>query len=243
MSDDPPFIVPTDQPFKVQATPSKMGGVDALAKRPLDMTGQPQAWVDQREALATDTPSTESWVTLPSQVPSPDNRAMLASDTIGALGGEGPVLQDQIDTSHREYFDDPSRYLRTDVVVKLPSEQATRGATASPETDFSQAKPSGTSTPARARRGARGSAIGTALGSALAGPTPHLQAASSPRATAQPPLRRDEFNQRLASILSHQQQIHQELSAVEQAVQTTLARLDPGPALDPDTGQSPPDKP
>lgn len=216
MPADPPFIIPNARPFKVEATPSKMGGVDALAKRPLDMSGKAEPLTDHLTSVEVEAPPADTWVTLP-------------PDADGDPGGEGPVLQEQIDTSHREYFDDPSRYLRTDGVVKLPGTGLARDETPTQSTvkdtptltDATLTTEAATSRPRVARR-AKPQACKT-------------QQAGESRADAAPPViesgdphkRRDAFNERLANILARQQHIHEELSAVEQAVQATRATLKP----------------
>jgi len=219
MSADPPFIVPSTHPFKVEATPSKMGGVDALAKRPLDMSGKADPVEEHREPVPEDAPPTDTWVSLP-------------DGATQGLGGEGPVLQEQIDTSHREYFDDPSRYLRTDVKVRLPGADAPRDdGTASPAAHgtalpgdappHSVAGPD-TSRPRRAR---------TAVSRERAA-RPTESSTAPPRTIGDPRQRRDAFNERLASIMSRQQRINEELSAVEQAVQSTRTALKQDPSDD-----------
>ena len=217
MSADPPLIISSDQPFQVQATPSKMGGVDALAKRPLDMSGKPEPLTEHLESVAADAPSSDTWVTLP-------------ADSQDGLGGEGPVLQEQIDTSHREYFDDPSRYLRTDVVVKLPSagsSHAEGGGLVAGQGDAVDPPKSAQMPVADASRLTNARSSARAKRAALrAQRTPST---IPPLPSGTPQQRRDAFNQRLAGIISRQHQIHEELSAVEQAVQSTRASLEHNP--------------
>lgn len=215
MPADPPFIVPSTHPFKVEATPSKMGGVDALAKRPLDMSGQSEPLPTHRESMPVEALPDDSWATLP-------------PDPAGGSGVEGPVLQELIDTSHREFFDDPSRYLRTDAVVKLPDGSSTRATRsdatlARDATSVSQVtSPSQVSTAAsRASNDRRSVRQARAAQQALS-----TASAEPPRLRGSPEQRRDAFNQRLASILTHQQHVKDELSAVEQAVQNARARVE-----------------
>ena len=215
MPADPPFILPSSHPFKVEATPSKMGGVDALAKRPLDMTGKAEPLDEHREAVPGDAVPSDTWVSLP-------------EDADAEQAGDGPVLQEQIDTSHREYFDDPSRYLRTDAVVKLPTTGSSHSAHAASMAGHDDATAT-EATPERMtlagveqHRNARQLAQQTrAARQALSmGPRP------SPRPKGTPQQRREAFNQRLASIISRQEHIKDELSAVEQAVQASRAKLE-----------------
>lgn len=231
MSSDPPFIVSSEQPFKVQATPSKRGGVDALAKRPLDMSGQAQQNQDHLESVPADGVPPDTRVTLPSQGLAADTRVTIPLDAPGGMGGEGPVLQEQFDTSHREYFDDPSRYLRTDVVVKVPRTGSPPPAGAvvphpqgpAGATPLDPVLPGVTPTDRMRSRKPRKSWPASQPGSPARADAP----LSSPTPVGTPKQRRDAFNQRLANIISHQQHIREELSAVEQAVQASRAALDP----------------
>jgi hypothetical protein len=226
MSDDPPVIISSTEPFKVQATTSKMGGVDALAKRPLDMSGQPSATQEHRESVPADMPPQEARLALPPESPVAQSWVMVPDDTHGGLGGEGPVLQEQIDTSHREFFDDPSRYIRTNVKVKLPGMADLRGDSEavpaqSGEADVLSAHADGLTDVSRPRN-ARVS-VGDKRLSRRASSTP---VATRLRNSGSPEQRRDQFNQRLATIMSRQQEIREELSAVEQAVQSNRAMRD-----------------
>jgi len=223
MPADPPFIVANDRPFKVEATPSKMGGVDALAKRPLDMSGKADPMAENLEAVPAQDPHPGTWVTLP-------------PDTPEGQGGEGPLLEEQIDTTHREYFDDPSRYLRTDVMVRLPGTDAPRdeppdlATTHQDSAAGGDASPASTGAPLPALSGvvpSRG-ARATARQGRAARPGGPAQDARAPRARGEPSQRRDAFNERLAGLMARQQKIHDELSAVEQAVQATRSTLEQG---------------
>jgi hypothetical protein len=206
-----------------------MGGVDALAKRPLDMSGQPDPMAEHLASVPPQSPHPDTWVTLPGDTP--------------GLGGEGPTLQEQIDTSHREYFEDPSRYLRTDVVVRVTTPETARGDQAVPATVQSAAPnpaaalvPPGvtdTSSARAARHEAR-----KARAAQLARQS-SVQRDS--KASASPRQRHDAFNERLAGIMARQQQINEELSAVEQAVQATRSLLEPHEPHEPHQPENKPD--
>lgn len=214
MPADPPFIVPSAHPFKVEATPSKMGGVDALAKRPLDMSGQPDPMAEHLASAPPESTHPDTWVTLPSDTP--------------GRGGEGPTWQEQIDTSHREYFDDPSRYLRTDAVVRVTTMDTAPGDPAATvavhgviaDADAASVPPNATEVVrARVARGEARKARAAQLARQSA-----VNRESKP--SASPQQRRSAFNERLAGIMARQQQINEELSAVEQAVQATRTLLE-----------------
>jgi hypothetical protein len=226
MSDEPPVIISSAEPFKVQATPSKMGGVDALAKRPLDMSGQPSTPDEHRESVPADSVSQDARVALPPETPAAESWVTLPVDPNDGQGGEGPVLQAQIDTSHREYFDDPSRYIRTDVKVKVTDTGGLRddgqAVPAQPAESVASPQPAGRSAGPARPRNTRVSAGGPRA-SRRAGST---EATTPVHHPGTPEQRRDQFNQRLANIMSRQQEIREELSAVEQAVQSSRALRD-----------------
>jgi hypothetical protein len=173
---------------------------------------------------------------VPAQEPHPDTWVTLPPDTSEGHGGEGPLLQEQIDTTHREYFDDPSRYLRTDVMVRLPGADTPRDEPSGLATTHENsaaggnASPVSTGAPLPVLSGEAPSRRARATGrqSRAARPGGSAQEARAPRARGEPSQRRDAFNERLAGLMARQQKIHDELSAVEQAVQATRSTLEQG---------------
>jgi hypothetical protein len=274
MPDQEPVIISSTDPFKVEATPAKFGGVDARAKRPLDMSGKPVSLSDHHEpvsetpgtgqttavlpagqtpcdedgrvALPESTVATVARTSIPGDEPLADTYALLPDERARAPGEDGPVVQDTLDMRHRERFDDPSRFLRTDTKVRLPSSKPLKrhqavstppgGAPArilmppASPTPAGIASGSGLPTalaPGPASPGVASTGASTALtrpdGAQLAA---SLAASSTPAATSgTPEQRRQSFNQRLTQILSDQQQIGEDLSAVEQAAQITRAQI------------------
>jgi hypothetical protein len=270
MPDQEPFIIPSTDPFKVEATPAKFGGVDARAKRPLDLSGQAVSLSDHLEpiretpatgreaallpaepstlgaavrvALPASMTATPSRVSVASGEPMADAHALLPDEGLRAPDLQGPVLQDSLDMRHRERFDDPSRFLRTDTKVRLPSAQplprhravptlpsSTSGRILMPRVASSDAGivPSASDKPnpvmqREAQTAApplRAQPDGTPLAAALATLSVTSMSASTPEQ------RRQSFNQRLNQILSDQQQIGEDLSSVEQAAQLTRAQI------------------
>lgn len=108
MSASDPPIIQGDHPFKVEAVLSKTGGINALAKRPTTRA--------QGEALSPD-----HHERLPGESISDSPRVRLDANQPRSAADNGPTFQDQYDTRHREHFDDPSRQLRTDQRIKIPS--------------------------------------------------------------------------------------------------------------------------
>jgi hypothetical protein len=266
MPDHEPFNIASSDPFKVVATPAKFGGVDALAKRPLDLSGQPVPLTDHLVAIDTAAsaaenrvplPSAESEVaqgsdvTVPGSVSSAEYRVQMPSEEAmrethvpllptgqQAREGEGPVLQTALDADHRERFDDPSRYLRTDAKVKLPPTAPLRRSQAVPTAPGGRAAgliltpedSAEMASDADASQAISGSASGASASASSRpgkpGPRVALAASTSPSAsTGTPEQRRHAFNQRLTQILSDQQHISEELNEVEQAAQVTRAQI------------------
>lgn len=112
MSDSDPPIIQGDHPFKVEAVLSKTGGINALSKRPKKMVKGEEIRSDHHEAV-------------PSEAMSTDERVHLDQDLVDDAENDGPLLQDQLDTRHREQFVDPSRRLKTNQRVKIQSSQDT----------------------------------------------------------------------------------------------------------------------
>ena len=108
MSASDPPIIQGDHPFKVEAVLSKTGGINALAKRPKKMAKGEEIRSDHHEAVPTEAMST-------------DERVHLDQDLVDDAENGGPLLQDQLDTRHREQFVDPSRRLKTNQRVKIQS--------------------------------------------------------------------------------------------------------------------------
>jgi hypothetical protein len=270
MPDQEPFIIPSADPFKVEATPAKFGGVDARAKRPLDMSGKAVSLSDHLEPVRVNIATQENTVALSDaplsqgeQVSGPqpepkinalpvgsaphttsrvDSKARLPADVHRPQAVDGPVVQDALDTRHRERFDDPSRFVRTDTKVRLPSASPLQRhqalSTAPVEThgrilipplaaDVADSHPSvlSASSPAVSSVSQPGEGVVPARpdGAQLAAALAALSAPSSLAGT--PEQRRQSFNQRLTQILSDQQQIADDLSAVEQAAQLTRAQI------------------
>jgi hypothetical protein len=118
---DPP-IIHGEHTFKVEAVLSKTGGVNALAKRPEIMQKAAEIALDHR-------------ATVPQDPMGPPHKVRLDEIPPEDTTRQGPALQVQIDTLHRERFDDPSRRLRTNQRIKLtvPAfEQPASQATAAP---------------------------------------------------------------------------------------------------------------
>lgn len=288
MPDQEPLIISSPNPFKVEATPAKFGGVDALAKRPLDMSKQADSLVDHLASINPSAPLSDSsaliegreggdlsdshatlpssagmkdtWVQLPPEAGRDDSYANLPGGDPAAAGSEGPLLQTLLDTSHREHFDDPSRYLRTDVTVKIPSADSPRRMHAVAQAGkASLAKePATPVTSADTPRAEPGRTSDRALPEADLGTTQLLpsdqraQLAAAVAAlpahavpTGTPEQRRQAFSQRLAQIMEDHQQIGEELSAVEQAAQVTRAQMldqltpEPAPTLSSSTVTQP----
>lgn len=270
MPDQEPFIIPSSDPFKVEATPAKFGGVDARAKRPLDMSGKAVSLSDHRESVKANAVTQENTVALPDASPSPgvqasgvrpkpmanalavesaphttsmvDSKVRVPADVHRTQDGDAPVVQDALDTRHRERFDDPSRFVRTDTKVRLPSASPLQRHQAVPTApveiqgrilmpplalDLADSNPSVSSAsspvvPSVLQAG-EGVVPARPEGAQLAVALAVLSAPSCVAGT--PEQRRQSFNQRLTQILSDQQQIADDLSAVEQAAQLTRAQI------------------
>lgn len=275
MPDQEPFIIPSSDPFKVEATPAKFGGVDARAKRPLDMSGQAVSLSDHLEPVgeaaatppntvllsdASPDPGAAVWdaapepplspgprVPLPPSGPIRDSQVLLPEGGHRTQGADGPVVQDALDTQHREQFDDPSRFLRTDTKVRLPSAEPLQRHQAVPTlptgTPARILMPTGTPVevaldshasraPGRAMRPV--APAGTPAGPLRPEGAPLAGVPAAPSTTGgTPEQRRQSFHQRLTQILSDQQQIAQELNAVEQAAQITRAQIHDPPSDEP----------
>ena len=106
MSEQDPAIIQGDHPFKVEAVLSKTGGVNALAKRPKKMNKGQEIPGQHHEPV-------------PSEGLHTAERVHLDADLADKETSQGPVLQEQFETQHREQFTDPSRRLTTNQRVKI----------------------------------------------------------------------------------------------------------------------------
>jgi hypothetical protein len=115
MSEQDPAIIQGDHPFKVEAVLSKTGGVNALAKRPKKMHKGPEILSQHHESVSSEGLHTAE-------------RVHLDADLADKEASEGPLLQEQFDTQHREQFTDPSRRLTTNQRVKIQTSDNVQGA-------------------------------------------------------------------------------------------------------------------
>lgn len=196
MSASDPPIIQGDHPFKVEAVLSKTGGINALAKRAPAMKASESLGPDHREILPPESHTGNANVHLDANAAHQEN-------------SDGPTLQDQYDTSHREQFDDPSRRLRTDQRIKIPL--TTRGSS-----DSSNLHPLAE---ASARAGSDGGKTtprpSNAAGSADSVPHPHTLHGSSTASTAQMHAQRQHMQQRIEQIKSNNESVEKNLAALE----------------------------
>lgn len=127
MPEPEPAIIQGDHPFKVEAVLSKTGGVNALAKHAPELQKAQDIGLDHRASIPQDTLDS-------------DNRVHLDSQASGAPPAQGPLLQEQYDTQHREQFTDPSRRIQTNQRIKIQPSDSVPTALVEPPSDTAPKK-------------------------------------------------------------------------------------------------------
>lgn len=253
MSAQEPLIIQSDNPFKVEATLSKSGGIDALGKRPPPLVkgealtsepGQPVAsegpLEDRFLALPADPADDDVKVSVPAQGVAGDRYQSIPSEGLSTNdtvrlppsdedmpGVAGPLRQDLIDTSHREQFDDPSRYLNTRFRVRIPStaEAQSEGDVMLPDesvtarsTDLSATRDdaSALSTPPHGSPGQ----VPVTVSEPQPGPGSMEEPPAAVQAGSMPDValeKREAFNQRIQQIKSSHDKISKDLASLEKS--------------------------
>ena len=178
MSETDPAIIQGGHPFKVEAVLSKTGGINALAKHAPDLLKGDDLGSDHRETIPIEGALSDHRIQLDTSLP--DNQA-----------STGPLRQDQLDTQHREQFDDPSRRLTTHQRVKIqgsPNARASLGPLSSDSDTRAESNPS--QTPMR-------------TSSAVLSGDAHLD--------------KDEFHRRIEQIKSSNESVGKNLEALEKS--------------------------
>lgn len=189
MSEPEPAIIQGDHPFKVEAVLSKTGGVNALAKHAPDLQKAQDIGLDHRASIPPDALDS-------------DHRVHLDSQSSGDSPAQGPLLQEQYDTQHREQFTDPSRRIQTNQRIKIqPSDSV--------QTAFGESP--GDATPQKKH---------------AASTHQHAPSASQGPLTEGPAHRQD-FSRRIEQIKHTNESVGKDLEALEKLSQTPPS-LKPG---------------
>lgn len=209
MTEPAPAIIQSDQPFKVEAVLSKTGGVNALAKRPKKMNKGQEIPPPHHAPVPAETIQDSESVQLNAQWPDNDRP-------------QGPLVQDQFDTQHREQFIDPSRRLSTNQRVKIaPSESDQACLVGVPADEPSHLPEASTASP--------GDDIGESEALALTSEAeanfrtePEPKAVAETEADAQE--QRQQFLRRIEQIRNTNESVGKDLEALEK-----LSALRPSP--------------
>jgi hypothetical protein len=201
MSEQDPAIIQGDHPFKVEAVLSKTGGVNALAKRPKKMNKGPEILMHHPESVPAEDLQDSERVHINADLPCHDR-------------SDGPLLQDQFDTQHREQFTDPTRRLTTNLRVKIQASDDIDASTRiAPPEDKSHLAPPLLPTPLieKGSEPATTPSVSEEMKSAPSEPAPSLATANDAEAQEQ----RQQFLRRIEQIKNTNESVGKDLEALE----------------------------